>query len=227
MTAFHMHAGLTREAGLPELSLEDARAIVTKHRAAISQFSGHLTTNLDHLEGDTTPEDRFAAALESIAVGLVWARSSKVAESAWTVPANGVSAEFVHDGGPSFGDVPFDEYDDVYRASEAVDLVPALGREVGILGAGICLDYAPDVSADNALAEKCADCHLFIELNVAHLDADGKPIPGIAEYDHLHRGDAADEEIISTHEAKPSGLIAPLSYWRTHGPAAMRARFTR
>jgi hypothetical protein len=67
---------------------------------------------------------------------------------------------------------------------------------------------------DQPLYEKCAGCHLFIE-----------PMNEVL-YDHLHRGDDADEAIIATHEAKPSGMVATLTTWRAHGPAAMRERFT-
>ena len=81
-----------------------------------------------------------------------------------------------------------------------------------------------DLSA--APIEKCAECHLFIEENSARLDLDGQPIPGIAEYVHLHRGDDADSAIDESHEAKPSGLMATLNTWKVLGPAEMRARFT-
>jgi len=67
--------------------------------------------------------------------------------------------------------------------------------------------------------EKCATCHLFVVLN----DVEG---PNIAEYVHLHRGDTADEALDETHEATPSGQIHSLDYWRQHGPAAMRERFS-
>jgi hypothetical protein len=70
------------------------------------------------------------------------------------------------------------------------------------------------------LYEKCAGCHLFIESNP---DAG----EGFAAFAHLDRGDAADELIVGTHDATPSGERFTLEYWRTHGPDAMRARFTR
>lgn len=77
-----------------------------------------------------------------------------------------------------------------------------------------------------ALVEKCAECHLFIEENSAQLDLDGQPIPGIAEYVHLHRGDDADNALDASHEAKSSGLAATLGTWKVLGPAEMRTRFT-
>ena len=72
------------------------------------------------------------------------------------------------------------------------------------------------------LYEKCADCHLFVEPN------DVDPIEGwtLAPYVHLHRGDAADEAIEETHEAKPSGMKANVATWKAYGPIAMRQRFT-
>ena len=72
---------------------------------------------------------------------------------------------------------------------------------------------------DDYTYEKCAACHLFVERNYV----DG---PGIAEYVHLHRDDEADRAVDESHEARPSGEIKPLSYWRKHGPEAMRRRFT-
>lgn len=71
---------------------------------------------------------------------------------------------------------------------------------------------------DSPMYHKCAECHLFIEYNSEQGE-------GIAVFDHLHRGDAADEAIISTHEARPSGQSHTLDWWREHGPAEMRARF--
>lgn len=104
------------------------------------------------------------------------------------------------------------------------------------------------------LAEKCAECHLFIEANLDYgttcivcgveLDADDNEIGNdtsrksicdqtgeyaahsrYAEYIHLHRGDDADEAIEATHEAKPSGMLATHETWLRFGPPAMRARY--
>lgn len=69
---------------------------------------------------------------------------------------------------------------------------------------------------DSPVYQKCAKCHLFIEANW---------VEGESLFDHLHRGDAADETIIITHEALPSGQVHTLDWWREHGPAEMRARF--
>ena len=66
--------------------------------------------------------------------------------------------------------------------------------------------------------EKCRECHLFIEENV---DSG----PDIAPFVHLTRGDAADDAIDETHEAKSSGEIHTLAYWRKNGPDKMRERF--
>ncbi len=66
---------------------------------------------------------------------------------------------------------------------------------------------------------KCGGCHLFVEPNHG---AD----PDEAQWVHLSRGDAADEEIESTHDAKPGAGSHPLDWWRVNGPAALRARFT-
>lgn len=73
--------------------------------------------------------------------------------------------------------------------------------------------YRPDVTF-----ERCAGCHLFIEEN----DAEDE---GVAAFGHLDRGNAADELIIGTHDAAPSGERFTLEYWRMHGPDEMRARF--
>lgn len=73
---------------------------------------------------------------------------------------------------------------------------------------------------------KCAHCHLFVEENYSAYSSDGTVHTEYAAYVHLHRGDAADEELDGTHDAEPSGESHPLDYWRVHGPDAMRARFT-
>ncbi len=66
---------------------------------------------------------------------------------------------------------------------------------------------------------QCASCHLFVEPNHG---AD----PDEAQWVHLSRGDDADEKVESTHDAEPGAESHPLDWWRVHGPAAMRARFT-
>lgn len=71
--------------------------------------------------------------------------------------------------------------------------------------------------------EKCADCHLFVELNASF--ADSTPEFPIAEYVHLHRGDVHDEALDATHEARSSGILRTLNWWKDNGPYAMRARF--
>jgi len=71
--------------------------------------------------------------------------------------------------------------------------------------------------------EKCADCHLFVEPNAAVSDFDTSE--GIAPFDHLHRGDEADEALVWSHEARPSGMRANLATWRAYGPPEMRLRF--
>lgn len=92
-------------------------------------------------------------------------------------------------------------------------------REAWIFVAGLASASSVAQRADAQLAEKCADCHLFVEPN----QATGNDI---APYVHLHRGDEADDAIDGSHEAKPSGMKATISTWRAFGPAAMRARFT-
>lgn len=67
---------------------------------------------------------------------------------------------------------------------------------------------------------KCAHCHLFIERN-----HDYDEYPALAEYVHLTRGDAADNEIEASHDAQP-GQSQTLAWWKVHGPPEMRARFT-
>lgn len=74
---------------------------------------------------------------------------------------------------------------------------------------------------NNTLYEKCADCHLFVEPNGAADDD-----PTLAPFVHLHRGDAADEALDASHEARPSGMRTNLAVWRAYGPEPMRARFT-
>lgn len=94
---------------------------------------------------------------------------------------------------------------------------------------GIAIDEAREVAAllvsDTwdipLLYEKCLHCHLFVELNEAHLS----PGNGTAEYVHLAR--EGDEHIDASHEPRPSGLVAPLDTWLVYGPAEMRARFMR
>ena len=90
------------------------------------------------------------------------------------------------------------------------------------------MSTTPQSQKVDALYEKCAHCHLFVEVNTfaSGGDGDGRtPLEPIAGYDHLHRGDDADEEVISTHEATPSGLVANLATWKTFGPLEMRQRF--
>lgn len=78
------------------------------------------------------------------------------------------------------------------------------------------------MSQNNApLYEKCQHCHLFIEEN--HVEP-GNP-HGLALYIHLHRGDEADEAIIETHDAEPSGQIATIEAWKQFGPVEMLKRF--
>jgi hypothetical protein len=71
---------------------------------------------------------------------------------------------------------------------------------------------------EDHLYEKCQHCHLFVFENTS----EG---PGVAEYVHSSRGDAADDRIESTHDAEPSGLVANLATWMVFGPAEMRERF--
>ncbi len=67
---------------------------------------------------------------------------------------------------------------------------------------------------------KCVHCPLFVERND---EADAGI--GIAEFVHLHRGDAADSALDASHEARPSGESRALTWWRRHGPTEVRARF--
>lgn len=76
------------------------------------------------------------------------------------------------------------------------------------------------VDLKEVLYEKCRDCHLFVEPNVAYDDA-----PGTAEYMHLARGNAIDERLDADHEPRPSSMKANLATWRVFGPLAMRERF--
>jgi hypothetical protein len=68
--------------------------------------------------------------------------------------------------------------------------------------------------------QKCAGCHLFIELS-----DDAREDSALAPYVHLDRGDAADERVTGTHDAWPSGRLGTLDWWRENGPADMVARF--
>lgn len=74
---------------------------------------------------------------------------------------------------------------------------------------------------DAPLYEKCQHCHLFVEEN--HVEP-GNPLD-LALHIHMHRGDEADEEIIATHDAEPSGQIATIETWKEFGPTAMLKRF--
>ena len=82
-------------------------------------------------------------------------------------------------------------------------------------------DYPPRYVAEPQY-EKCAHCHLFVVPNDDH-----KTDPALAAYDHLHRGDAADEAIISTHDAAPSGEIHNLDWRINNGPDEMLDRFKK
>lgn len=81
-------------------------------------------------------------------------------------------------------------------------------------------DTHPIRMSDDSIYEKCADCHLLVDPNNAH-------IPGtyIALYVHLHRGDDADDALDASHEPRPSGMKANLATWKAYGPQAMRERF--
>lgn len=85
------------------------------------------------------------------------------------------------------------------------------------MDSGVC----PGCLAENVHYEQCAHCHLFVVPNDQQ--------PGVAEdcspYLHLHRGDVHDEALDATHMASPSGEVHALSWWKEHGPPAMRARF--
>lgn len=70
------------------------------------------------------------------------------------------------------------------------------------------------------IVEKCNDCHLFIEPN-SSFDDD----PTLAEYVHLYGECDLCTATDETHEARPGGGVHPISWWREHGPALMRARF--
>jgi hypothetical protein len=67
--------------------------------------------------------------------------------------------------------------------------------------------------------EKCAHCHLFVDL-VDEADA-----LETASYTHMARGDDDDNAIEESHDAEPSGEKHLLDWWYVHGPLAMRARF--
>lgn len=67
--------------------------------------------------------------------------------------------------------------------------------------------------------EKCAHCHLFVEL-VDEADA-----LETASYIHMARGDGDDNAIEDSHDAMPSGEAHTLAWWKENGPLAMRARF--
>ncbi len=71
---------------------------------------------------------------------------------------------------------------------------------------------------DSRLYEKCAGCHLFVE-------PIGSLAPNASSYEHLDRGDEADEALIITHDPAPSGMKATLATWREFGPREMRRRF--
>lgn len=68
--------------------------------------------------------------------------------------------------------------------------------------------------------EKCLDCHLFVEPN-----DDFENDPTLAAYLHLYGECDFCTATDDSHEAKPGGGTHPLSWWREHGPALMRARF--
>lgn len=72
---------------------------------------------------------------------------------------------------------------------------------------------------EDEMYEKCADCHLFVEVN------ETTPQEGVALFMHLAR--EGDEELEASHEPRPSGMRANLTAWRAYGPPAMRARFVR
>lgn len=93
------------------------------------------------------------------------------------------------------------------------DLTVAVAGPDGAPVWGSVFDGRANNDAEGGLYAKCGGCHLFVD-----------EIDGYME--HFHRGDEADEELISTHDATWSGQVHTLAWWKQNGPAEMRARFT-
>lgn len=119
------------------------------------------------------------------------------------------------------------QIDEAVDRDEEVDIPTTVTAYALTVDGTIIATYeAPSEPSEDAehLYEKCADCHLFVEVNAAAEDFD--PSENIQPFDHLHRGTPEDEALDSSHEPRPSGMKATLATWRAYGPEAMRARFT-
>lgn len=228
MSAVYISVAVTRERERPPVTHEDAVALLEPFRDKIAAQRATIDPSgeFSAVEHGGSEVDAIDALLSSLANGLTWIHSEDQADLAHQI--GDTAFELIVDGDQSWGDPLFDVAEDVVRVGQVVEYLPALGRAVGVLGLGIRLGYWPEapVDSDDRRYEKCAQCHLFIELNPDHFDIDSNPVAGIAMFEHLHRGDAADEAIVSTHEATPSGQIHTISEWQSIGPAKMRARFT-
>lgn len=106
----------------------------------------------------------------------------------------------------------------------------------------ICRDFIDSKGLDDelvAFARKAADdeviyalcsghlengdpCPFFVDANSAFRDS--TPEHPLAEFIHLTRGDASDNEL-DDHEPIP-GEMHELSWWREHGPDRVKERFT-
>jgi len=133
------------------LTPEQTRDVVREFLPAIKENFLKIDPSGRFDDMDASDDD----IVDTIAAGATWLKTGEE-WSLWKIPGADENLRFLVSGGMSWGDPPFEEYDGAVMASDAADVLPDLGRRVGILGGGIRLDYASATSAE-AVAEAAAE----------------------------------------------------------------------
>lgn len=120
----------------PSPSDDEVAALVQTHADALRQNRVQAT-------GSALGEDYFdtdADYLAAIVTGALVVRDARNGvryQSIYGFEVNGEDRDFVLLGGTSWGEVPFDGYDQVGLFLESTRVVPELGAALGVLGVGI------------------------------------------------------------------------------------------
>ena len=96
------------------------------------------------VDGGIDPEENPAGyedalrdeVFDHLVTGMSWILDAHREQSWWGIP-DYEDLRFVTSGGMTWGDDPFDEFEDVQLVILAVESIPALGPALGILGGGI------------------------------------------------------------------------------------------
>lgn len=76
------------------------------------------------------------AVFDHLVTGMSWILDATREQAWWMIP-DYENLRFVTSGGMTWGDDPFDEFEDVQLVVLAVESIPNLGPALGILGGGI------------------------------------------------------------------------------------------